>query len=161
LFRQVRVREGGAEFEMVKFRSMHADAESRLESLTQQNEHGADGVLFKIKDDPRVTRVGRLLRLTSLDELPQLINVLQGQMSLIGPRPALPCEVAKYDHLAMRRLTVKPGMTGLWQVSGRSNLTWEESIRCDLDYVDNWSVSRETKIALRTLGAVLARNGAY
>jgi lipopolysaccharide/colanic/teichoic acid biosynthesis glycosyltransferase len=114
-----------------------------------------------MQDDPRISLVGHLLRQTSLDELPQLVNVLIGQMSLIGPRPALPLEVAMYDHAARRRLAVKPGMTGLWQVSGRSRLSWEESIGFDLDYVDNWSPSTDAAIAVRTFRAVVSKDGAF
>jgi exopolysaccharide biosynthesis polyprenyl glycosylphosphotransferase len=159
LFRQERVGLDGQPFTMYKLRSMHTDAERRLVALRDQNE-GA-GVLFKMHDDPRVTRVGRFLRRTSMDELPQLINVVKGQMSLIGPRPALPTEVAEYDEVERRRLAVKPGMTGLWQVSGRSNLDWETSVGLDLDYVDNWRLSDDLLIGLRTVGAVVGARGAY
>jgi lipopolysaccharide/colanic/teichoic acid biosynthesis glycosyltransferase len=159
LFRQVRVGRDGVPFTIYKLRTMHVGAEGQLETLHDQNE-GA-GVLFKMHDDPRVTRVGRLLRRTSMDELPQLINVVKGQMSLVGPRPALPCEVAEYDEVERRRLAVKPGMTGLWQVSGRSNLDWETSIALDLDYVDNGRVSDDLLIGLRTVGAVVDARGAY
>jgi lipopolysaccharide/colanic/teichoic acid biosynthesis glycosyltransferase len=138
---------------------MHLDAERLLITLCDQNE-GA-GVLFKMQNDPRVTRVGRLLRRTSMDELPQLINVVKGQMSLVGPRPALPCEVAEYDDVERRRLAVRPGMTGAWQVSGRSNLDWDTSISLDLDYVDNWRISEDLRIGLRTVGAVMGARGAY
>lgn len=159
MFRQVRVGRDEKPFTMYKLRTMHLDAERELDTLQDRNE-GA-GVLFKIQEDPRVTRIGRLLRRTSLDELPQLINVVKGQMSLVGPRPALPCEVAEYDELERRRLAVKPGMTGLWQVSGRSNLDWETSIALDLDYVDNWRLSGDLMIGLRTVGAVVGARGAY
>jgi exopolysaccharide biosynthesis polyprenyl glycosylphosphotransferase len=159
LFRQVRIGRDSKPFTMYKLRTMHVDAESQLVALRAQNE-GA-GVLFKIQNDPRVTRVGRLLRRTSLDELPQLINVVKGQMSLVGPRPALPVEVAEYDEIESRRLAVKPGMTGLWQVSGRSNLDWDTSVRLDLEYVDNWRVSDDLRIGLRTVGAVAKARGAY
>ncbi len=159
IFRQTRVREYGATFTMYKLRTMHQDAEERLAELMAHNEVG--GGLFKMKSDPRVTRVGRWLRKLSIDELPQLWNVVKGDMSLIGPRPALPSEVATYDEAARRRLTVKPGLTGLWQVSGRSNLTWEESVRIDTDYVDNWRASRDVSIALRTVKAVMTRDGAH
>lgn len=161
VFRQTRVRKNGVEFTMYKFRTMHVHAESVVQALRAHNDHGVHGVLFKMKDDPRVTGLGRMLRRTSLDEVPQLINVLRGEMSLIGPRPALPTEVATYDNTARRRLAVKPGMTGLWQVSGRSRLTWQESLRYDLDYVDNWTPARETSIAFRTVRAVLKNDGAY
>jgi exopolysaccharide biosynthesis polyprenyl glycosylphosphotransferase len=161
IFRQRRVREGGATFTMYKFRTMHVDAELALSGLQELNKHGASRPLFKMEEDPRITRVGHLLRKTSLDELPQLVNVLQGRMSLIGPRPALPLEVEMYDFVARRRLAVKPGMTGLWQVSGRSRLSWEQSIGFDLDYVDNWSPAADAVIAMRTFRAVVTKDGAY
>ncbi|MGO4257218.1 exopolysaccharide biosynthesis polyprenyl glycosylphosphotransferase [Marmoricola sp. RAF53] len=160
LFRQQRVKAPGACFTMLKFRTMRTDAEKVLDGLRAANVHG-HGVLFKLQDDPRVTRVGRVLRRTSLDELPQLLNVLRGDMSLVGPRPALPSEVARYDDRAARRLRAKPGLTGLWQVSGRSDLTWQESVDVDVDYVDNWSPVRDLRILLRTIKVVLSRNGAY
>jgi exopolysaccharide biosynthesis polyprenyl glycosylphosphotransferase len=159
LFRQVRVGRDGREFRIFKFRSMYVDAEARLAELRHLNEH--DGVLFKIRDDPRVTPVGRWLRRLSLDELPQLLNVLLGQMSLVGPRPPLPAEVAAYADDVRRRLAVKPGMTGLWQVSGRSDLSWEEAVRLDLRYVENWSLSLDLVILLRTMTAVVRSSGAY
>lgn len=158
LFRQQRVGKGGTPFRMYKFRSMWVDAEQRRGEL--QNEHGG-GVLFKIHDDPRMTPLGRWLRRYSLDELPQLINVIRGQMSLVGPRPPLPAEVEKYMDDARRRLVVKPGLTGLWQVSGRSNLSWEESVRIDLRYVENWSMALDLQILWRTISAVLRGSGAY
>jgi exopolysaccharide biosynthesis polyprenyl glycosylphosphotransferase len=158
-FKQVRVREHGATFTMYKLRTMTVDAEARLAELLEQNEVG--GGLFKIKLDPRITPVGAWLRRLSLDELPQLWNVVKGDMSLIGPRPALPSEVQAYDEWARRRLAVKPGVTGLWQVSGRSNLSWTESVRIDSDYVDNWRFGRDLSIALRTVKAVLTREGAH
>ncbi|HEX9999216.1 MAG TPA: sugar transferase [Actinoplanes sp.] len=159
LFRQVRVGRDGRLFRIFKFRSMYVDAEARLAELRHLNEH--DGVLFKIRDDPRVTRVGHYLRRFSLDELPQLLNVLLGQMSLVGPRPPLPSEVAVYADDVRRRLAVKPGMTGLWQVSGRSDLPWEEAVRLDLRYVENWSLSLDLVILLRTMTAVVRSSGAY
>ena len=158
-FRQVRVGVHGREFPCWKFRSMVIDAEQRLRDLRQSNEH--DGVLFKIREDPRQTRVGRVLRRLSLDELPQLFNVLRGEMSLVGPRPPLPGEVQEYEADTRRRLLVKPGITGLWQVSGRSNLSWEDSVRLDLYYVENWSLSSDLVILAKTLRAVLSRDGAY
>jgi exopolysaccharide biosynthesis polyprenyl glycosylphosphotransferase len=161
VFSQTRVREGGVPFTMYKFRTMRADAEQQLEALRELSIHAADGPLFKMRDDPRVTRVGQVLRKTSLDELPQLVNVLKGEMSLIGPRPALPIEVEMYDYVARRRLAVKPGMTGLWQVSGRSSLSWDESIGYDLDYVDNWSPGTDASIAVRTFRAVVTKDGAF
>jgi exopolysaccharide biosynthesis polyprenyl glycosylphosphotransferase len=159
LFRQVRVGRDGSEFRIFKFRSMYVDAEARLAELRHLNEH--DGVLFKMRDDPRVTPVGRWLRRLSLDELPQLLNVIAGQMSLVGPRPPLPSEVARYADDVRRRLAVKPGMTGLWQVSGRSDLSWEEAVRLDLRYVENWSLSLDLVILLRTMTAVVRSSGAY
>jgi exopolysaccharide biosynthesis polyprenyl glycosylphosphotransferase len=160
LFRQVRIGRGGREFVMLKFRSMVADAEARREELLARNQN-ADGLLFKVSDDPRVTRVGRLLRRFSLDELPQLFNVFSGRMSLVGPRPPLPAEVALYDSSVSRRLLVKPGLTGLWQVSGRSDLSWDESVRLDLRYVENWSLLLDVMILWKTAFAVLRADGAY
>jgi exopolysaccharide biosynthesis polyprenyl glycosylphosphotransferase len=159
LFRQVRVGKNGREFVMYKFRTMHTDAEARLAELRHLNQ--VDGALFKLRDDPRVTRAGRFLRKFSLDELPQLLNVLTGTMSLVGPRPPLPAEVAVYADDVHRRLAVRPGMTGLWQVSGRSDLPWEEAVRLDLRYVENWSLTLDLVILLRTLSAVTRGAGAY
>jgi lipopolysaccharide/colanic/teichoic acid biosynthesis glycosyltransferase len=144
---------------MLKFRSMTTDAEQRLPELLDRNE--GNGVLFKLKDDPRVTRVGKFLRRTSLDELPQLWNVFVGDMSLVGPRPPLQSEVERYEHRVDRRLLIKPGLTGLWQISGRSNLTWDEAVKIDLYYVENWSITNDFLILIRTFKAVLTRNGAY
>jgi exopolysaccharide biosynthesis polyprenyl glycosylphosphotransferase len=160
LFRQIRIGRGGREFSMLKFRTMVVDAEQQRAALLGLNE-SADGLLFKIADDPRVTRAGRLLRRLSLDELPQLLNVLGGRMSLVGPRPPLPDEVALYDDSVRRRLLVKPGLTGLWQVSGRSDLTWEESVRLDLRYVENWSLLLDLMILWKTGSAVVRARGAY
>ncbi|MEU9821829.1 sugar transferase [Pseudonocardia alni] len=157
-FRQERVGTHGRTFAILKFRSMCTDAEARLAALTDN--HG-EGPLFKLREDPRVTRVGAWLRRYSLDELPQLLNVLGGSMSLVGPRPPLPHEVAAYADDARRRLLVKPGMTGLWQVSGRSSLTWEESVRLDLRYVENWTPALDLLILWKTVGAVLSGRGAY
>jgi len=159
LFRQVRVGKDGREFVMHKFRTMYRDAPARLAGLRHLNDY--DDVLFKMRDDPRVTRVGRLLRRFSLDELPQLMNVLLGQMSLVGPRPPLPEEVAVYPDDVRRRLAVRPGLTGLWQVSGRSDLPFEEAVKLDLRYVENWSFSLDLVILLRTLSAVCRASGAY
>nr|WP_199744836.1 sugar transferase [Actinomadura harenae] len=159
LFRQVRVGRGGREFTVLKFRTMVVDAERRKADLMDDNEGG--GVLFKIRSDPRVTRVGRMLRRYSLDELPQLINVLRGEMSLVGPRPPLPEEVARYGGDVYRRLVVRPGLTGLWQVSGRSDLGWEESVRLDLRYVENWSLAMDLQIMWKTWSAVFRGSGAY
>ncbi|GAA1264684.1 hypothetical protein GCM10009589_16800 [Arthrobacter pascens] len=138
---------------------MVADAETRLADLASQNE--GNGLLFKIKDDPRVTPIGRLLRKFSLDELPQLLNVLAGSMSLVGPRPPLPREVEAYENDVRRRLLVKPGLTGLWQVSGRSNLSWQDSVRLDLYYVENWSLAGDVIIMFKTFRAVFHGTGAY
>ncbi|MEV0662457.1 sugar transferase [Actinomadura luteofluorescens] len=159
LFRQTRVGRGGREFTVLKFRTMVADAEARRMELLAANDN--DGVLFKIRQDPRVTRVGRRLRRYSLDELPQLFNVLRGEMSLVGPRPPLPDEVAQYGGDVYRRLVVKPGLTGLWQVSGRSDLSWEESVRLDLRYVDNWTLVLDLQIMWKTWSAVFRGSGAY
>lgn len=159
LFRQNRVGMGGAEFAMLKFRSMVVDAEQQLAKLADRNE--GNGVLFKIRNDPRITRSGRFLRKYSLDELPQLFNIFAGSMSLVGPRPPLPQEVAGYEHDVRRRLLVKPGLTGLWQVSGRSNLSWQDSVRLDLYYVENWSLAGDLVIILRTVRAVFHSTGAY
>jgi exopolysaccharide biosynthesis polyprenyl glycosylphosphotransferase len=159
IFRQHRVGRNGRTFVMLKFRTMSTDAGAVRDTLTDQND--CDGVIFKMRADPRVTRLGRVLRRYSLDELPQLFNVIRGQMSLVGPRPALPAEVDRYTVDPSRRLVVKPGVTGLWQVSGRSDLSWEESVRLDLRYVDNWSLALDVSIVLRTLGAVLGHRGAY
>ena len=158
-FRQKRVGLRGTEFDVLKFRSMVVDAESMVGTLAAHNE--SDGLLFKMRSDPRITRVGTFLRRWSLDEVPQLINVVKGEMSLVGPRPPLPSEVAWYDQDVARRLLVKPGMTGLWQVSGRSDLSWEESIRLDLYYVENWSLAADVTILWKTVGAVVGSRGAY
>ncbi len=158
-FRQTRVGLNGREFQMIKFRSMAVGSERRVAELEAVNE--AAGPLFKMRDDPRVTPIGRVLRRYSLDELPQLFNVLFGSMSLVGPRPPLPKEVAGYDQDAHRRLLVKPGMTGMWQVSGRSNLSWEDSVRLDLRYVENWTIALDVQILIKTVRAVIAGDGAY
>ncbi|MFC3500994.1 sugar transferase [Micromonospora krabiensis] len=158
-FRQTRVGRGGLEFGVWKFRTMVVNADELLAELVSRNE--TDGLMFKMRDDPRITRVGRVLRKWSLDELPQLVNVLLGQMSLVGPRPPLPSEVARYDGDVARRLLVKPGMTGLWQVSGRSDLSWEDGIRLDLYYVENWSLAADLTILWKTFGAVVNSRGAY
>lgn len=159
IYRQHRVGRDGRLFTMYKLRSMSTSADADRLELVGCNE--ADGVLFKIQHDPRVTRIGRWLRRTSVDELPQLWNVVRGDMSLVGPRPALPEEVATYDTDPRRRLVVKPGITGLWQVSGRSDLSWPESVRLDVRYVDNWSLGLDLQILLRTVRAVLSHRGAY
>jgi exopolysaccharide biosynthesis polyprenyl glycosylphosphotransferase len=158
-FRQERIGKGGDSFPMLKFRTMVVGAEAMLSSLQDRSE--GQGPLFKLRDDPRITRVGAKLRQYSLDELPQLINVLRGEMSLVGPRPPLASEVRTYAHDVRRRLLVKPGMTGLWQINGRSDLSWDESVRFDLYYVENWSVMSDLIILWRTGRAVLRSSGAY
>lgn len=158
-YSQTRVGENGTHFQMYKFRSMYIDADKRLEELAQANE--ASGPLFKMKDDPRVTPVGKWLRKFSVDEFPQLLNVLEGTMSLVGPRPPLPSEVEQYTAHDWRRLEVVPGMTGLWQVSGRSSLTFDEMVRLDIFYIENWSVALDMALLFRTVPAVLFAKGAY
>ncbi|UXY39559.1 sugar transferase [Streptomyces albidocamelliae] len=160
LFRQQRVGRYGDHFTMLKFRTMRPDSEDLRAELEHLNQN-SDGLLFKVKEDPRVTRVGSFLRRSSLDELPQLINVVKGHMSLVGPRPPLPDEVEEYTPEVKRRLLVKPGLTGLWQVSGRSDLPWDEAVRLDLGYVDNWSMSLDLVILMRTGSAVVRGTGAY
>jgi len=150
---------GGELFEIYKFRSMREGAENELEELIEWNE--ADGPLFKIRNDPRLTRVGRFLRRTSLDELPQLWNVLRGEMSLVGPRPPLPAEVGRYKSWHRKRLEVRPGMTGLWQVRGRSLLSFDEGVLLDIYYIEHWSLWLDFKIMLRTVPQMLLGNGAY
>ncbi len=158
-FRQARIGIDGRPFTMIKLRSMYRDAEERKAALLARNE--GNGLLFKVHDDPRVTPVGRVMRRFSVDELPQLWNVVRGDMSLVGPRPPLPSEVSAYQDQVFRRLHVRPGLTGLWQVSGRSDLSWEESVRLDLRYVDNWSVAMDLLILWKTGRAVLRSAGAY
>jgi lipopolysaccharide/colanic/teichoic acid biosynthesis glycosyltransferase len=157
-FTQDRVGREGKRFRVIKFRTMYEDAEDRQAYLDDQNE--SNGMLFKIRNDPRVTPVGRFLRKTSLDELPQLINVIRGEMSLVGPRP-LPADDGDFLGDVRRRLLVRPGMTGLWQVSGRSELSWDDAVRLDLYYVDNWSLAFDLVILWRTVGVVFGRKGAY
>lgn len=159
LFKQTRVGRAGQTFTSYKFRSMAANAEKRLKHLKQKNE--LSGPVFKIKDDPRITRVGRFLRKTSLDELPQFFNVLKGEMSLVGPRPALPAEVKQYSRTERRRLTIKPGITGPWQVSGRSDVAFDEWVKLDVYYIQNWSLLLDVTILLKTVRAVITRRGAY
>jgi exopolysaccharide biosynthesis polyprenyl glycosylphosphotransferase len=158
-YRSERVGIGGTPFSMLKLRTMVVGADMQLETLLEKNE--SDGLLFKIRSDPRVTAVGRLLRRFSIDELPQFINVIRQDMSVVGPRPPLRSEVDAYDSDVRRRLLVKPGITGLWQVSGRSNLSWEDSVRLDLWYVDNWSMVEDVLIIAKTLRAVIWQIGAY
>jgi exopolysaccharide biosynthesis polyprenyl glycosylphosphotransferase len=157
LFRQTRVGKEGQEFSMLKFRSMVVDAEDRLAALRAANQ--ADGPLFKMDRDPRITKVGHFLRKHSLDELPQLINVVRGEMALVGPRPPLAHEVAQYRESARRRLLVKPGLTGLWQISGRADLAWEEAVKLDLRYVENWSIAFDLMILWRTVHVVMSGHG--
>jgi len=159
LFRQTRVGKDGRPFTLYKFRTMVVDAEQRKSQLIGLNE--SDGLLFKMRRDPRVTRVGGWLRRYSLDELPQLINVLIGDMSLVGPRPALPAETNAYAEHVRRRLAVKPGITGLWQVNGRSDLPWDEAVRLDVRYVENWSFALDLQILWKTWSAVTHGSGAY
>ena len=159
LFRQERVGKGGQRFTLYKFRSMYQDAEERKAELQATYQLGA--LLFKIKDDPRITRVGRFLRRTSLDELPQFFNVLLGEMSVVGPRPPVPAEVLAYDDWHYERLLVTPGLTGLWQVSGRSDLTFDEMVKLDLYYAEHWSPWLDIKLMLRTIPAVILARGAY
>jgi exopolysaccharide biosynthesis polyprenyl glycosylphosphotransferase len=159
LFTQTRVGKDGRPFKIYKFRTMVVDAEARLAALRAQND--SDGVLFKIRKDPRITALGAHLRKWSLDELPQLFNVLLGEMSLVGPRPALPDEAARYADHVRRRLVVKPGLTGMWQVNGRSNLSWEETVRLDLRYVENWSLALDLQILWKTFWVIFWRSGAY
>ncbi|MGV9669270.1 sugar transferase [Gordonia sp. NPDC003504] len=158
-YRATRIGANNHPFRMWKFRSMVQDADQLRATLADRDE-GA-GVLFKMREDPRVTRVGKLIRRYSLDELPQLFNVIAGSMSLVGPRPPLPAEVEQYDGRVARRMLVKPGVTGLWQVSGRSDLSWEESVRLDLSYVENWSIMQDVVILWRTAKAVVKKDGAY
>jgi exopolysaccharide biosynthesis polyprenyl glycosylphosphotransferase len=159
LFTQVRVGRDGHAFRIYKFRTMVVDAEQRRLQLLASND--SDGVLFKMRRDPRVTPVGAHLRRWSIDELPQLFNVFLGHMSLVGPRPALPDEAEKYAEHVRRRLVVKPGLTGLWQVSGRSDLSWEESVRLDLRYVENWSFALDLQIMWKTISVLMRGSGAY
>ncbi len=156
-FRQVRVGADGRPFVMLKFRTMHSDDRVRPTGHGDDPDH----VLFKMRSDPRITGLGGLLRRYSLDELPQLVNVVRGEMALVGPRPALPDEVRRYQADVHRRLAVRPGITGLWQVSGRSDLSWEETVRLDLEYVDNWTPGLDARILARTVTAVLLHRGAY
>jgi exopolysaccharide biosynthesis polyprenyl glycosylphosphotransferase len=158
LFRQTRIGRDGREFQVVKLRTMYVDAEARLAELRDANE--TDGLLFKIASDPRITPLGRFLRRTSVDELPQLLNVLRGDMSLVGPRP-LPVKDSDFTGDVRRRLLVRPGITGLWQVNGRSQLSWEDAVRLDLYYVENWSIALDLSILARTVGAVVRGTGAY
>jgi lipopolysaccharide/colanic/teichoic acid biosynthesis glycosyltransferase len=159
MFVQERVGRGGQPFRMYKFRSMVVDAEALLDQVGSANQ--ADGILFKMRDDPRVHPLGRTLRRFGLDELPQLFNVLRGDMSLVGPRPALPSETEHYDARLHARLLVRPGVTGLWQVNGRHELAFDDYVRYDLFYVANWSLRMDLSVLARTLPALLSRRGAH
>ncbi|GAA1838274.1 sugar transferase [Agromyces salentinus] len=161
IFRQDRIGRRGEHFEMLKFRSMYEDAEARLADLAALDRDEGNSVMFKMKDDPRVTPIGRILRRYSLDELPQLFNVFLGSMSIVGPRPPLEREVEQYARHVHRRFLVKPGITGLWQVSGRSNLDWDETVRLDLFYVENWTMTGDLIILWKTFRAVVGSDGAY
>jgi exopolysaccharide biosynthesis polyprenyl glycosylphosphotransferase len=159
LFCQKRVGKGGKVFTLYKFRSMCVDAEAKLAALRHLNE--ASGPIFKMKNDPRLTPIGKLLRRASLDELPQVFNIIKGEMSWVGPRPPTPNEVEKYEDWHLKRLDVTPGLTGLWQVSGRSELSFDEMVKLDLYYAENWSLGVDAVIILRTVPAVLRQSGAY
>jgi exopolysaccharide biosynthesis polyprenyl glycosylphosphotransferase len=159
MFKQKRVGKGGQVFICYKFRSMYKDAEARLEELREYNE--VDGPIFKMRNDPRLTPFGKFLRRTSLDELPQVFNILKGDMSFVGPRPPTPDEVTQYNEWHLKRLDVTPGLTGLWQVSGRSDLSFDDMVKLDIYYAENWSLAIDTMIILRTVPAVLKREGAY
>jgi exopolysaccharide biosynthesis polyprenyl glycosylphosphotransferase len=159
-FRQHRLGINGVEFSILKFRSMYSDAESRRAEILGLNEQDGGGVLFKIKQDPRVTPIGRWIRKFSIDELPQLVHVVSGTMSLVGPRPLAAID-STYTGSARRRLLVRPGLTGLWQISGRSELSWDDAVRLDLYYVENWSLGLDLSILFRTIFTVLGRKGAY
>lgn len=160
-YRQVRIGQYGRRFRIVKFRTMHRGADARLAAVLAAEGHGEITPFFKVKDDPRITRVGRVLRRASLDELPQLVNVLVGDMRLVGPRPQSPAEVATYDTLVWRRLLVRPGVTGMWQVNGRSDLTAEQGLELDLAYVRDWSPGLDARLLFKTPFAVVGQRGAY
>ena len=159
LFKQIRNGKDTKEFEIYKFRTMHVDAEARLEELTQFNE--IEGAMFKMKNDPRVTKIGRFLRKTSIDEFPQLINVLKGEMTLVGPRPPLPKELAEYSEYDKKRLAVVPGCTGLWQVSGRNELNFDEMVELDLTYIKEMSLILDLKILLKTIFIIVGPKNGY
>jgi exopolysaccharide biosynthesis polyprenyl glycosylphosphotransferase len=158
-YAQARIGKDGRPFRLLKFRSMRQDADRLLCELENLNE--VNGPMFKIRRDPRITRVGGFLRRYSLDELPQLINVVRGEMSLVGPRPPLPAEVERYEEWQLERLRAVPGITGLWQVSGRTEIPFEDMVRLDLRYIQNWSLALDLQIMLRTIPAVLSTKGAY
>jgi lipopolysaccharide/colanic/teichoic acid biosynthesis glycosyltransferase len=159
LFRQTRCGKDGKPFRFLKFRGMVKDAEALLAEIEHLNE--AQGPIFKIKEDPRVTRVGRFIRRTSLDELPQLFNVLRGEMSLVGPRPPIPSEVLRYEPWQRNRLRCSPGITGLWQVSGRSELSFDDMVRLDIEYIQQWTLWLDFQILFRTVATVVSTKGAY
>ncbi|RZT21371.1 exopolysaccharide biosynthesis polyprenyl glycosylphosphotransferase [Fictibacillus sp. BK138] len=159
LFKQIRVGKDGKKFYMYKFRSMVSDAEERLAELLQYNE--IEGAMFKMKEDPRITKIGKFIRKTSIDELPQLWNVLRGDMSLVGPRPPLPREVREYTKYHKQRLIVTPGCTGLWQVSGRNNLGFDQMVELDLYYISNRSIMYDIKIIIKTITSIIKSNGAF
>lgn len=158
-FSQIRVGKNEKQFKMYKFRSMCVDAEEKLADLLKHNE--VDGAMFKMKDDPRVTKIGKFIRKTSIDELPQLWNVLKGDMSLVGPRPPLLREVTEYTEYDKQRLFVKPGCTGLWQVSGRNEVGFDEMVKLDVQYIESLSIWNDTKIIFKTIGVMIKPNGAY
>jgi lipopolysaccharide/colanic/teichoic acid biosynthesis glycosyltransferase len=161
-FLQERHGRDGKIFKMIKFRSMRVGAEKQHEELKKLSETELVNTnMFKLPNDPRITKVGKFIRKYSIDELPQLFNVLKGDMSLVGPRPPLPSEVQEYETHVHRRLLVKPGITGIWQVSGRASLSWEETVRLDLDYVENWSFAGDLVILGKTVGAVFGKSGAF
>ncbi len=158
-FKQRRVGKNGRYFDMYKFRSMYSDAEERKQELMSKNE--MNGLMFKMTDDPRITKVGKFIRKTSIDEMPQFWNVLKGEMSLVGTRPPTVDEFKKYEGYHKRRLSTKPGITGMWQVSGRNDIEdFEEVVKLDLEYIDNWCLALDIKIILKTIGIVFARKGA-
>ena len=161
LFKQTRVGQNGRHFKIYKFRSMYIDAEERKKELLEQNELEG-GVMFKIKDDPRITRVGKFIRKTSIDELPQFFNILGGSMSLVGTRPPTLDEVEKYETSQWRRISIKPGLTGMWQVSGRSNIkSFDEIVELDTEYIDNWTLGMDIKIIFKTILVLLKHDDAY
>jgi lipopolysaccharide/colanic/teichoic acid biosynthesis glycosyltransferase len=161
LFSQTRIGKNGQPFKLLKFRSMIADAEKLAHELRKHNKHGESGILFKMENDPRVTPIGRFLRRHSLDEIPQFINVLRGEMSLVGPRPPVPSEVKNYSARHLRRLTVKPGLTGLWQVSGRSDIDFEHMVDLDLQYIRTRNLFGDIALMIRTIPVVTHAEGAY
>ncbi len=160
-FSQKRVGLNGKLFNMYKFRSMYIDAEERMISLNKNNQHGNKGITFKMKKDPRITKIGKFIRKYSIDELPQLLNILKGNMSIVGPRPALPREVARYNLTSTARLKGKPGLTCLWQISGRSNISFEQQVEMDVDYLTTRTLIKDISIILKTPHAVLTAKGAY